>query len=170
MMIRLATRGDARRLVEIQRAVYGDPDLIESSELFGEIIDQRISYVALQGHTIIGFILVHATEKGRVHPLHTLHLHLPSPHKTTTSRRRCFIHDLTVHPDHQGRGVGPALYRHFRERHADVRDIELVAVNAKTGFWERFGFAIDDAAATTDMKELYGNYKNDQIRFMTLSD
>lgn len=142
--------------------MYQDPDLIESSELFGAIIDQKRSYVALDidGTTIIGFILIHSTEKGCVHPLHTLRV--PDPKLATTTTY--FVHDLTVRPDRQGRGVGPALYRHFRERHRDIENIELVAVNAKTGFWERFGFVVD---AKRNMNDLYENYKNDQIRFMT---
>lgn len=57
----------------------------------------------------------------------------------------CFlIHDLIVHPDFQGLGVGTALMRqalaYIRDVKADKASVCLFSAEGKESFYEKFGF------------------------------
>lgn len=56
-----------------------------------------------------------------------------------------FIHDLAVHPDHRGRGLGDVLLVHLHEtamRHG-VSAYRLVAVQNSVHFWQQRGFVVE---------------------------
>jgi ribosomal protein S18 acetylase RimI-like enzyme len=57
---------------------------------------------------------------------------------------------IAVHPEHQGRGIGRALFSEFmrrvQEEHPDIRRVELIARESNEKairFYERMGFAVE---------------------------
>ena len=54
-----------------------------------------------------------------------------------------YLHDLAVHPDAAGLGLGPRLVRHAWAHAAQAgwRHSTLVSVQSSVGFWERQGYA-----------------------------
>jgi ribosomal protein S18 acetylase RimI-like enzyme len=57
----------------------------------------------------------------------------------------CYIQDLIVHPEFQGRGLGDLLmeevWRHLQEHAACGTFVGLMTAEGKAGFYERWGFA-----------------------------
>jgi len=55
---------------------------------------------------------------------------------------RAIIHQLSVHPEHQMRGIGTALVKEivkrFRERGAPT--VSATALDESLGFWQKIGF------------------------------
>lgn len=63
-----------------------------------------------------------------------------------------YLHDLAVHPDARGAGVGEALVQAFfhAARRSNLSQACLIAVNSSAAFWQRQGFRrarVDDAKA-----------------------
>lgn len=57
-----------------------------------------------------------------------------------------FVHDLALHPDAAGRGMGTAVLSELvgRARAGSASCLALVAVNGSAGFWEANGFRQQD--------------------------
>lgn len=57
-----------------------------------------------------------------------------------------YLHDLCVHPDMQGQGIGQALYADFESnaRAMGFVGIFAIALPGRLGFWERMGFTASE--------------------------
>ena len=65
-----------------------------------------------------------------------------------------YVHFLLVEPKCQGNGVGAELLRLVKEKYKDYLSIVIIAYKDKTGFYEKCGFELDDAAVPMHITKL----------------
>src|SRR5579875_2758631 len=99
LVVRAFNPGDYPSVIEVLNAVHPDyPDTVEELRFYDEHRDPKCRFdrwLAIRGGSVVGVGQCgHAA--GWFHP-------------------RKFWMDLSVHPDHQGRGVGSLLYRQILE-------------------------------------------------------
>ncbi len=60
---------------------------------------------------------------------------------------RALIHLLSVHPEHQGRGIGKALVEQIVERFEErgAPSVSATITHDSLGFWEKVGFTSTEA-------------------------
>lgn len=69
------------------------------------------------------------------------------------------IHDVLVHPDHQGKGIAGAMLEHIKEKYKDFMYIEVMPEDKKNvPFYEKHGFTIMKSGAAIQIC----NYENMQ--------
>lgn len=105
--------------------------------------------------TLQAYLLACVAPAGRLVPLHG-DFDAPSAAADTL-----YLHDLAVHPQAAGRGLGPALVRYALDTAArrGLRRAALVALPGALGFWQRLGWAPATApdAATARLLAAYGD-------------
>ena len=136
MAIRKATVDDIEGIMRVQRASY-TPDLVEPASIFEAIVACGMSYVATneENATVVGFLVCHPTIRDTVYALHEPPEHPPaSPW--------AFIHDLSIDPEHRGKGIARKLLAALIDdaRARSFIGIQLIAVHGAEAFWRHMGF------------------------------
>ena len=72
-----------------------------------------------------------------------------------TAADTLFIHDLALHPDARGHGLGPRLVQTVlgQGRRRGLRQARLVAVLGAARYWQRFGY---QASRDNEANAAYG--------------
>ncbi|KAF1044070.1 MAG: hypothetical protein GAK38_03689 [Xylophilus sp.] len=127
----------------MQAACYGsslrEPDDVWQARLARTAAHWRVAVD--EGGALHAYLAAYPSVPGAVTPLHGAF----SPARDAGT---LYLHDLAVHPDHAGRGLGQALVAALlaQARDGGVRQAALVAVEGAAAFWERQGFAAQPAA------------------------
>lgn len=153
-------RADLPAVMAIQRACYGEA-FMESAELF----ERRL---AAAPHT--GWVMSDALSQvgaylsaypSQLHALTALHGDFaPAGARADT----LYLHDLAVHPQAHGQGLGPRLVQHALAQGADCGwpHAALVSVQGSQPFWQRLGFVVT-ALKDAPQQELLRGYATDAV-------
>lgn len=100
---------------------------------------------SLDGRSV-GYLVAIPVKDGQPPPLNAATCPVP------LNADALYLHDLAVHPDARGAGVGEALVQAFfhAARRSNLSQACLIAVNSSTAFWQRQGFRrarVDDSEA-----------------------
>ncbi|WP_220272003.1 GNAT family N-acetyltransferase [Crenobacter cavernae] len=135
--LRTMQEADLEAVLAVQRHCYR-PELIESRHALAS--RRRLApdtcWVAERADTLLGYLFAHPWAGEKPPALDTPLAGLPAGADTL------FIHDLALHPDARGHGVGPKLVDEAL-RVARARGLvysRLVAVQGADAFWARFGY------------------------------
>jgi GNAT superfamily N-acetyltransferase len=129
-MIRLANKDDLDFIYNIQLKCYPS-ELIESIEVFENIIECNMSYVYVENDIICGYLLGHPS----------ISKHVPDLNKKIyiTNESNCaFIHDLSIYPKYRRRAIGSDLVKLFIN---NFKNIELLCLINAEPFWTSCGFS-----------------------------
>lgn len=129
-MIRLATKDDLEFIYEIQLKCYPS-ELIESIEVFQNIIEFNMSYVYIENNVICGYLLGHPSIPKQVPDLN-------KKINITDESRHAFIHDLSIFPKYRRRSIGSDLVKFFINNYNNV---ELLCLINAEPFWTSCGFS-----------------------------
>lgn len=159
--IRTMRSADMDCVLKIQAACYG-----------GDIPESRISLMAkLQASPATCFVAEHDSKL--LAYLISMPWKLGSPPTLNASDCRLpippdcnYLHDLSVHPQWRGSGVGAALIKQFFKLcHQNSLPACLVAVQGSAGYWGKFGFV--SAQADTELAWKLATY-GENVEFMVL--
>ncbi|MBN8756505.1 MULTISPECIES: GNAT family N-acetyltransferase [Variovorax] len=136
-LVRAMRAGDLDAVLAIQLACYG-AGFVED----GELIARRLAaaphtgWVAEHGGGVRAYLAGYPSMAGKLTPLH-------GEFEVAAQADSLYLHDLAVHPDASGLGLGPRLVRHAWAHAAQAgwRHSTLVSVQSSVGFWERQGYA-----------------------------
>jgi N-acetylglutamate synthase-like GNAT family acetyltransferase len=158
--IRKAVQDDVDVMIDIQNRTYC-PTLVESKEIFLDIISYDMSYVALDIETnqVIGYLLVHPSKKDVIPILHR------DVEKGICSSDVLFIHDISILPKYQNKGIGESLFKYFRNIY-NTSIVQLVSVNGSYYFWKIQGFK--QITSLILSREHYESYGSNDIYVMEL--
>lgn len=135
MIIYPITNSNLDSLDTVQR--LGFPQTLhEDMSLFAKIIETKNSlcYAAHEDNTIIGYILSYPTYKER-------QIFDTGP-DICNDYDMLYLHDMCIHPDFQGFGIGKKLFN-FVEEHSlkqGFKGIIATAIEGRLSFWENLGF------------------------------
>lgn len=140
-MIRRATSEDIEDLNHIQRNVYAD-ELIEDN--FQDIISLGLSYVAISGNELVGYLLAHGTKKNKVHLL--------SSEICNETETECyFLHDMAILKEYRNQNLGRKMFETFHSEHPNYEQIDLISLNPAINFWTKMGFHEKDIEVPQDI-------------------
>lgn len=142
MRIRTITQQDLPEIDGVQRLGFPE-SMHEDMELFGRILDQdhSIGYALYSDDQISGYILGYSTDKSRTD--------FQAGPEVCADPDMMYLHDLCVHPDFQGRGVGGQLFAAFKRQAKDsvYAGMIAMAIEGRLSHWEGLGF---EAIAKSD--------------------
>jgi len=98
--------------------------------------------VSLNDHgRVEAYVLAHAWHEAKPPAL------FKALNKVPEQTDSLYLHDLAVHKNARGKGLGDLLARKLirRSKELGFRRITLVAVQGSTAFWQRQGFSEDDS-------------------------
>lgn len=137
IVLRLMQVQDFPAVLQVQQHCY-PPSLIESRDALAS--RHRLSpdtcWVAERPGQVLGYVFAHPWAGGRPPSLNRPLERLPETVDTL------FIHDLALHPDARGHGLGPRLVQTVlgQGRRRGLRQARLVAVQGAARYWKRFGY------------------------------
>lgn len=151
LSIHAATYRDVQSIYQIQTANY-DPGLWEDLCFLHHIITLGKSFVIKDASLgVIGYILCHNF---------TYVYDPPKLNKRFSNRTGdfLFIHDLCVHVDHHGKGLGKLLVQRVLElaKSEKKKDVFLVSLHKSIGFWKQMGFKAYVGDTAWDYHGMYG--------------
>jgi ribosomal protein S18 acetylase RimI-like enzyme len=148
---RMMTAFDLKAVEKIAAAVH--PSLYEAPEVLAE--RQRLyphgCFMLEIGERPAGYVLSHPWRADSLPPLNAALGAIPDDAGTY------YLHDLALMPVARRIGAASQIVRAL-VKHAEARDLPtmtLVAVNGSQGFWERHGFAVQDAPELSDKLRSY---------------
>ncbi|HEX6591761.1 MAG TPA: GNAT family N-acetyltransferase [Moraxellaceae bacterium] len=129
---------DLPAVMRLQAQAY--PDLCESENAIASRLQQAPSWcwVAEGGDDIAAYLLSHPWRHTAPPAWNAPLPRLPA-HGT-----RFYIHDLALGPAARGNGLARRLIQHVLQeaQRARFHEVQLVAVQGSTGFWQRLGFHV----------------------------
>lgn len=146
---------DVSAVMAVQAACYGD-DLLEPVAVLHERVRAAADtcWVALRGGRVCAYLAGYRSRLGAVTPLH-------GAFEPAVSPDTLYLHDLAVHPDQHGAGLGGRLVDALLAigRREGLRWSALVAVQGAVPFWERLGYAgrVLDGAEGTPLQSYGGD-------------
>ncbi|MCJ0765743.1 GNAT family N-acetyltransferase [Variovorax terrae] len=150
---RCAAPADVPRMLEIQRACYGEAFLESGALLLRRLAAAPgTSWVALRAGRVQAYLAAYPSRLGRLTPLH-------GEFEPAAAPDTLYLHDLAVHPEAAGAGLGPRLVARALEqaRRDGLRHSGLVSVQASHAFWQRQGYA-DHALAQARQRQRLASY------------
>ncbi len=137
VIVRGMRADDLDAVLAIQLACYG-AGFVED----GALIARRLAAAPHTGWVVEheggvrAYLAGYPSVAGKLTPLH-------GEFEVAAQADSLYLHDLAVHPDASGLGLGPRLVRHAwaHALHAGWRQSTLVSVQSSVGFWERQGYA-----------------------------
>lgn len=137
MTIQKLNLTDIDRIMVIQRNAY-TAQLIEPADAF--LHKMKLFTQGALGYfvedEVAGYLFCHPWQREAVVPVHAVLAALPEAPD-------CFyLHDLSVHSDYRGRGIGKRLVEHALSlgKALGFTTFELVSVQGSANFWRDFGF------------------------------
>ncbi len=138
---------DLQAVLEIQGFCH-DASRLESARSFDakrQASPASCLIASLDGRSV-GYLVAIPVKDGQPPPLNAATCPVPP------DADALYLHDLAVHPDARGAGVGEALVQAFfhAARRSNLSQACLIAVNSSAAFWQRQGFRrarVDDAKA-----------------------
>ncbi|RQO64042.1 N-acetyltransferase [Variovorax sp. KBW07] len=157
-LVRAMRADDLDAVLAIQLACYG-AGFVED----GALIARRLAaaphtgWVAEHQGRVRAYLAGYPSTAGKLTPLHGEFEVAPAPDSL-------YLHDLAVHPEASGLGLGPRLVRHAWAHAAQAgwRQSTLVSVQASVGFWERQGYAAAQPAGPAQQARL-ATYPGDSV-------
>ena len=147
--VRKATQHDVPFMIDIQEKTYPD-HLHESIETFGAIVDENMSFVAIDIDTkrMVGYVLIHRI----------LSIYDPpylNNANVASNTDTYFIHDLCILPKEQGKGYGGYLWRHAFSYLpiTSSTKISCIGLEDSIAFWKHQGFI--EMPCKPDITETY---------------
>ncbi len=152
MSWRAATEVDLPEIKALSDRVH--PDLPEDIGIFAErlrLYPEGI-LVCREGGRLVGYAITHPWIRDRAPPLNALIGEIPGNPDTY------YFHDVALDGSMRGRRLGSQVIALLKEqaRRAGFRTINLVAVNASDGFWERQGFRPKNVEGLAQKLATYG--------------
>lgn len=146
--LRPARTGDLAAVVAVQAACYGagflEPEAVLRDRLRHTAGSWRVAQAGPGAAArVVAYLAAYPSRLGAVTPLH-------GAFAPADPADALCLHDLAVHPDAAGHGLGAALTATLlaQARADGLRWATLVAVQGAAAFWQRQGFAergLDDA-------------------------
>lgn len=137
LLVRDMRADDLDAVLAIQLACYG-AGFVEDGELIARRLaaSPHTGWVAEHGGAVRAYLAAYPSQRGKLTPLH-------GDFEVAPDADALYLHDLAVHPEASGLGLGPRLVRHAwaHALRAGWRHSTLVSVQASIGFWERQGYA-----------------------------
>lgn len=149
---------DLNAVLAIQLACYG-AGFVED----GALISRRLAaapetgWVAEHAGVVRAYLAAYPSMAGQLTPLH-------GEFELAPNADALYLHDLAVHPDAAGRGLGPRLVRHAwaHATQAGWRHSTLVSVQASVGFWQRLGYGATPPVGPAQADRL-ASYPSDAV-------
>ena len=141
--LRAMLPADLDAVMALQQAAYG-PHFLEPAPVLARrlavapdtawLIEGRESLEA--SAVLQAYLVAYRSVRGALTPLHGVF-------EPATRPDTLYLHDLAVHPEAAGTGLGPRLVRHAlaQARVEGLGFAGLVAVQGSQAFWARQGFA-----------------------------
>ena len=149
---------DLDAVLAIQLACYG-AGFVEDGVLIARRLaaSPHTGWVAEHGGAVRAYLAAYPSQRGKLTPLH-------GDFEVAPDADALYLHDLAVHPEASGLGLGPRLVRHAwtRALRAGWRHSTLVSVQASVGFWERQGYAATVPADDAQQARL-ATYPGDSV-------
>lgn len=137
VFLRAMRSGDLDAVLAIQLACYG-AGFVEDGALIARRLAAAPETGWVAGHEgeVRAYLAAYPSVAGKLTALH-------GEFEVAPNANALYLHDLAVHPDASGLGLGPRLVRHACEHAAQAgwRQSTLVSVQSSVGFWERQGYA-----------------------------
>jgi GNAT superfamily N-acetyltransferase len=135
--IRQAHPDDVLDMMLVQKAGFPD-EFQEPEEMFADIVGNATEtcFIAEQDHTLIAYLLAHASEEGRNDYQGGFHRVIDTD--------VMFLHDLCVDPQIQSKGVGRALYDYFESQVKENGFSKIIGISVGDAalYWQKLGFTI----------------------------
>lgn len=149
---RKATEADLPEIKALSERVH--PGLPEDLDVFAERLRLYPSgtLVCGEGGRLVGYAISHPWVRDRIRPLNALVGAIPE------DANGYYFHDFAIDDSMRGRGLGTQSTELLKAHagQARFRTINLVAVNASEGFWERHGFRTRNAPGLAQKLATYG--------------
>lgn len=150
VFVRAMRADDLDAVLAIQLACYG-AGFVEDGVLIARRLATapRTGWVAEHGGGVQAYLAGYPSVVGKLTPLH-------GEFEVAPDADSLYLHDLAVHPEASGLGLGPRLVRHAwaHALQAGWRHSTLVSVQASVGFWERQGYVTAQPAGTDQQARL----------------
>lgn len=158
LLVRDMRADDLDAVLAIQLACYG-AGFVEDGVLIARRLaaSPHTGWVAEHGGAVRAYLAAYPSQRGKLTPLH-------GDFEVAPDADALYLHDLAVHPEASGLGLGPRLVRHAwaHALRAGWRHSTLVSVQASVGFWERQGYAATAAADDLQQARL-ATYPGDSV-------
>ncbi|QNK69081.1 GNAT family N-acetyltransferase [Variovorax sp. PAMC26660] len=150
VFVRAMRADDLDAVLAIQLACYG-AGFVED----GALIARRLAtaphtgWIAEHEGRVRAYLAGYPSMAGKLTPLH-------GEFEVAQEPDSLYLHDLAVHPEASGLGLGPALVRHAwaHATQAGWRHSTLVSAQASVGFWERQGYVTAQPAGSDQQARL----------------
>jgi predicted N-acetyltransferase YhbS len=153
---------DVPAVMTVQAACYGE-HLLEPASVLHDRLQAAADtcWVALRGDRVCAYLAAYRSRLGSVTALN-------GPFKPAPSPDTLYLHDLAVHPELHGSGLGGRLVDGVMAlaRREGLRWSALVAVQGATSFWQRQGYA-PHAPAQPDRLGPYGDDAHYMVRALS---
>lgn len=144
---------DLDAVLAVQLACYG-AGFVEDGALIARRLEAapHTGWVVSHGGAVRAYLAAYPSVVGKLTPLH-------GEFEVAAAPDSLYLHDLAVHPDASGLGLGPRLVRHAwaQATQAGWRHSTLVSVQASVEFWERHGY-LPSAPAGAAQQARLGTY------------
>lgn len=157
-LVRAMTADDLDAVLSVQLACYG-AGFVED----GALIARRLAaaphtaWVAQHPGGVRAYLAAYPSVAGKLTPLH-------GEFELAAAPDSLYLHDLAVHPDAAGLGLGPRLVRHAwaHAARAGWRHSTLVSVQSSVAFWQRQGYEAAQPAGA-DQQDRLATYPGDAV-------
>jgi len=150
---------DVPAVMAVQAACYGEHLLEPAGVLHDRLLAAADTcWVALRGDRVCAYLAAYRSRLGAVTALN-------GPFKPAPSPDTLYLHDLAVHPELHGSGLGGRLVDGLMAlaRHEGLRWSALVAVQGAAPFWQRQGY-VPHPPAQPDHLGPYGDDAHYMVR------